>query len=213
MKYSAGACLSETLTQTGHTRQRSMSLMMVMIYVCNICRSTAQGFPLQTRRRKCRQYRKSDKGNAFSCLFRVGSHCWSSFLYRSNTYADAGLSARHQTDRREESVGSWLVVFASLVSPGSVGRVNSHPPSPPHLSLSSKGMCDPVMTYDLFNGPPEQHLSFPTIPGPFSSQGKLEITGKNRGSFLLASGTLVQSTLSLFQHSGFVIGAGLWHLR
>lgn len=165
------------------------------------------------RRRKCRQYRKSDKGNAFSCLFRVGSHCWSSFLYRSNTYADAGLSARHQTDRREESVGSWLVVFASLVSPGSVGRVNSHPPSPPHLSLSSKGMCDPVMTYDLFNGPPEQHLSFPTIPGPFSSQGKLEITGKNRGSFLLASGTLVQSTLSLFQHSGFVIGAGLWHLR
>lgn len=66
--------------------------------------------------------------------------------------------------------------FPGLVSPGSVGRRSPPFPSAP----SSKGVCDPVMTYDLFNGPPEPHLSFPTIPLPFSSQGKLEITGKEQ---------------------------------
>ncbi|KAK1884967.1 putative protein C1orf112 like, partial [Dissostichus eleginoides] len=47
------------------------------------------------------------------------------------------------------------------------------------------GVCDPVMTYDLLNGPPEPHLSFPTIPG-----SKLQITGKNQWRL----------PLRLFQH-------------
>lgn len=40
---------------------------------------------------------------------------------------DAGYAC-HQADRWEESIGSRLAVFASLVSTGSVGRANSQPP-------------------------------------------------------------------------------------
>lgn len=74
-----------------------------------------------------------------------------------------------------------------LQSPRSQARLvwegKLHPHSCPP-GFPSKGMCDPVMTHDLFNGPPEPHLSFPTIQLPFSSQGKLEITGKNNLGFL-----------------------------
>lgn len=57
------------------------------------------------------------------------------------------------------------------VSPGSVGRLAPPPPicppTPGPSAPPSKAVCDPVMTYDPFNGSHEPHLSFPTIPLPF----------------------------------------------
>lgn len=89
-----------------------------------------------------------------------------------------------------ESVRSGLAAFPGLVSPGSVGR-QTHP-------CLSKDVCDPVMTYDLFNGSLEPHLSFPTIALPFSSHGKPQITGKNSGRFLLPPDYDVSQSVFIF---------------